>query len=83
MGRVYKELGKRNHEDPSEDLDQAAVRSSLGAAGLDPSIVDRALYDDHTMEDVRAEHEAAVSEVGAFGVPTIVFRPARGFSVRL
>lgn len=78
VGRVYEELGKRIHEDTSEDLDQAAVRSSLGDSGLDPSIVDRALDDDSTMEDIRAEHEAAVSEVGAFGVPTIVLATGQG-----
>jgi 2-hydroxychromene-2-carboxylate isomerase len=78
VGRVYEELGKRIHEDPSEDLDQAAVRSSLVDSGLDPSIVDRALDDDSTMEDIRAEHEAAVSEAGAFGVPTIVLATGQG-----
>jgi 2-hydroxychromene-2-carboxylate isomerase len=78
VGRVYEELGKRIHEDPSEDLDQAAVRSSLVDSGLNPSIIDRALNDDSTMEDVRAEHGAALSEVGAFGVPTIVLPTGQG-----
>jgi 2-hydroxychromene-2-carboxylate isomerase len=78
VGRVYEELGKRIHEDPSEDLDPSAVRSSLADSGLDPSIIDRALDDDSTMEDVRAEHGAALSEVGAFGVPTIVLATGQG-----
>jgi 2-hydroxychromene-2-carboxylate isomerase len=77
VGRVYEELGKRIHEDPSEDLDEAAVRSSLADSGLDPSIVDSALDDDSTMEDIRAD-EAAVSEGGAFGVPTIVLATGQG-----
>jgi hypothetical protein len=78
VGSVYEALGNRIHEVPSEDLDQAAVRASLGDAGLDPSIVDRALDDRSTMEDVRAEHDAAVAEVGAFGVPTIVLATGQG-----
>lgn len=78
VGRVYEALGKLIHEDSSEELDQGVVRSSLAHSGLDASLVDRALNDDSTMEDVRAEHEAAVSEVGAFGVPTIVLATGQG-----
>lgn len=78
VGRVYEALGKRIHEDPSEDLDQAALRASLEDAGLDPSIIDRALDDDSTMGDVRSEHEAAVSEVDVFGIPTLVLATGQG-----
>ena len=78
VGSVYEALGNRIHEVPSEDLDQAALRAALDDAGLDPSIVDRALDDRSTMEDVRAEHDAAVAEVGAFGVPTIVLATGQG-----
>ncbi|MBK5227474.1 MAG: DsbA family protein [Actinobacteria bacterium] len=78
VGRVYEALGGRIHEGPSEEMDQATVRSSLEDAGLDPTIVDRALDDDSTMADVRAEHDAAVSEVGVFGVPTIVLATGEG-----
>jgi hypothetical protein len=78
VGRVYEALGKHIHEDPSEDLDQAALRASLEDAGLDPSIIDRALDDDSTMGDVRSEHEAAVSEVDVFGIPTLVLATGQG-----
>jgi 2-hydroxychromene-2-carboxylate isomerase len=72
VGRVYKALGTRVHEAPSQDLDHVVMRSALEDEGFDPSMLDRALTDNSTAEDVRTEHVAAVSEVGAFGVPTIV-----------
>jgi 2-hydroxychromene-2-carboxylate isomerase len=72
VGDVYEALGKRVHEAPSQDLDHVAMRSALEDEGFDRSLLDRALSDNSTAEDVRTEHVAAVSEVGAFGVPTIV-----------
>ena len=72
VGRVYEAIGKRVHEAPSHELDHVAMQSALEDEGLDPSMLDRALSDNSTAEDVRNEHVAAVSEVGAFGVPTIV-----------
>jgi 2-hydroxychromene-2-carboxylate isomerase len=72
VGRVYEGLGTRVHEALSQDLDHVAIRSALEDEGLDPLMLDRALSDNSTAEDVRTEHVAAVSEVGAFGVPTIV-----------
>ena len=72
VGRVYEAIGKRVHEAPSQELDHAAMKSALEDEGLDPSMLDRALSDNSTAEDVRNEHVAAVSEVGAFGVPTLV-----------
>ena len=42
-------------------------------AGFDPTFVERALADDSTLAEVRAEHEDAGCDSGAHGVPTIVF----------
>jgi hypothetical protein len=77
VGRTYEAIGRRVH-DGDEELDPEVVRSSLEDVGLDPGLVDQALEDDSTMDDVRAEHDAAVTEVGAFGVPTIVLGSGRG-----
>lgn len=77
VGRVYEAIGARVH-DSDEELGPDAVRAALTDVGLDPAIVDRALEDDSTMEDVRAEHQAAVDDVGAFGVPTIVTTSGKG-----
>jgi 2-hydroxychromene-2-carboxylate isomerase len=78
VGRLYEALGDRIHEAPSEELNEATVRSSLRDAGLDPSMVDQALVDESTMHDVRDQHAAAVLEVGAFGVPTILLETGQG-----
>ena len=77
VGRVYEAIGRRVH-DGNEELDAEVVRRSLEDVGLDRGLVDQALEDDSTMDDVRAEHEAAVRDVGAFGVPTIVLGSGRG-----
>jgi 2-hydroxychromene-2-carboxylate isomerase len=77
VGRTYEAIGRRVH-DGDEELDSEVVRRSLEDVGLDPALVEQALQDDSTMDDVRAEHDAAVAEVGAFGVPTIVLGSGRG-----
>lgn len=77
VGEVYRAIGKRIHEG-DEDLAPGVVRAALEDAGFDEGLVDQALGDDSTMDAVRAEHDAAVSEVGAFGVPTIVCESGSG-----
>jgi hypothetical protein len=77
VGRTYEALGRRVH-DGDEELDPEVVRRSLEDVGLDPGLVDQALEDYSTMDEVRAEHDAAESDVGAFGVPTIVLDSGRG-----
>jgi 2-hydroxychromene-2-carboxylate isomerase len=50
----------------------------IAAAGFDPALVERAVADETTTADVRADHEHGVAEHGAHGVPTIVFPPEGG-----
>jgi 2-hydroxychromene-2-carboxylate isomerase len=76
-GRLYEALGTRVHED-GEDLSPDTVRAALKDVGLPPELVNAAMDDDSTMDEVRAEHEAAVSEAGCFGVPTIVSSSGKG-----
>jgi 2-hydroxychromene-2-carboxylate isomerase len=45
----------------------------IAAAGFDPSLVERAIADESTLDEVREEHVDAVVRYGAHGVPTIVF----------
>jgi 2-hydroxychromene-2-carboxylate isomerase len=77
-GRLYESLGKRVHESPAEALEEEVVRAALVDAALDRSMFDRARADDSTMDDVRSQHEKAVVEVGAFGVPVIVLPSGEG-----
>ncbi len=67
---VYTELGEAHHERDQPLADEATLRAAVTAAGLDGSIVERALTDDSVRAAVLAEHTAAV-ERGAFGVPTL------------
>jgi predicted DsbA family dithiol-disulfide isomerase len=77
MDRVYVALGERVHE-RKEEMDPDTVRAALGDAGLEASLVEEALADPSTIEDVKADHDAAVEDVGAFGVPTIVLTSGKG-----
>ncbi len=44
----------------------------LGRMGLDPGLVDAAIADPTTGDEVLAEHRR-VTEAGGFGVPTLFF----------
>jgi protein-disulfide isomerase-like protein with CxxC motif len=45
----------------------------IAAAGFDPLLVERAVADESTLAEVRAEHFDAAARYGAHGVPTLVF----------
>jgi 2-hydroxychromene-2-carboxylate isomerase len=72
VGRVYESLGRRVHEAPNEPIEGEVIRTALIEAGLEPSMLDRAIDDNSTTDDVRTQHAKAVAETGAFGVPVIV-----------
>ena len=74
---VYSAMGARVH-DRDEQLSGDVVKAALSDAGLDPGLLDRALSDESTTEDVCVDHEAVVERVGAFGVPTIVLASGKG-----
>lgn len=78
VGRVYEALGNLIHEPPSEELSESTLRLAIQEAEQDPSMVDRALNDESTMQEVRDQHVSAVLEVGAFGVPTILLETGKG-----
>ena len=77
MGRVYAAIGDRTHERGTR-LARSAVEDALESCGFDVGLVDKAIDDETTMQTVRREHDAAVAEVGAFGVPTVVLPNGRG-----
>ncbi len=68
VGRAFFYDGIKTHV-PDE---HAAV---ISQAGFDASYVERAIDDPTTLVEVRDEHLGAVAQVGAHGVPTIVFHP--------
>jgi predicted DsbA family dithiol-disulfide isomerase len=69
--RLYLTLGAARHGHGENIKDLDVIRAAAKQADLDPGIVDAALADDSTIQDVLADHEEAVQRYRAFGVPTI------------
>ncbi len=74
--RLYEVLGTAIHE---QDVDirepgvfQQAIRDALAEAGLDPTLLQRAMDDASILADLRAAHQQAVEQYGAYGVPWLV-----------
>lgn len=79
IGRFYAALGKRIWEQAPPMEDQlVAVREALEEAGFDPGLVDQAMEDPSTWDEVLAEHRALVENTRSFGVPTIVLDGGEG-----
>jgi predicted DsbA family dithiol-disulfide isomerase len=78
VGRFYAALDARTWDDTQDIRDIDVIRSSVADSGADPAVVDAALADPSTWDRVVAEHHAVVSEVGAFGVPTIRLDGGKG-----
>jgi 2-hydroxychromene-2-carboxylate isomerase len=74
---LYKAIGQRTHEVPRR-LTNALLREVVNDSGLGGDLVDRAIADPKTKEDVLRDHRTAVEQVGAFGVPTIVLESGKG-----
>ena len=69
--KLYLALGAAQHGRRENIRDAEGVRVALQKAELDPALVDAALSDDSTTNDVLADHQEAVNRYRAFGVPTI------------
>jgi hypothetical protein len=72
LDRWYWAAGTALHVDGRKPHRPEVARALLEELGLDPGILDRALEDPTTADEVRLEHEIVVDK-GAFGVPTLVF----------
>jgi predicted DsbA family dithiol-disulfide isomerase len=66
VGHAFHMEGRKTHE-----ID--VHRALLDELGVGAGVVDEALADPTTGDEVRADHDWAVGEKGAFGVPTLVF----------
>ncbi|HLX59092.1 MAG TPA: DsbA family protein [Ktedonobacteraceae bacterium] len=69
--RLYFALGAARHGYGEDIRLLDVVRASLQRADLDPTLVDAALDDESTIQDVLDDHNEAVQRYRAFGVPTI------------
>jgi hypothetical protein len=68
----YARAGKALHEDGHKPHEPAVARHLLAEIGLDPALVDQAIADPTTHDEVRAEHQRVI-DAGGFGVPTLFF----------
>lgn len=72
VDRYYAVAGSWLHEQARKPHSPEAARAVLAEIGADPALVDAALADPTTTDEVRADHDAVLAK-GAFGVPTLVF----------
>ena len=68
----YALAGRALHVEGRKPHEPAVARHLLGEMGLDPALVDEAIADQSTHDEVHAEHNKVV-DAGGFGVPTLFF----------
>jgi 2-hydroxychromene-2-carboxylate isomerase len=73
----YARAGQALHVDGHKPHDPVVARHLLGELGLDPALVDEAIADPTTHDEVRAEHDKVMA-AGGYGVPTLFFPAADG-----
>lgn len=73
LSRWYELVGRSFFEDGVKTFVPEVHAEVLASAGFDPALVERAIADESTSDEVHAEHEFAATTYGAHGVPTIVF----------
>ena len=72
LDRWYEVAGRTLHEEGQRPHRPDVARHLLADLGLDPDLVDQALGDETTHDDVKADH-ARVIAAGGYGVPTLFF----------
>ena len=72
LDRWYERAGRALHEEGHKPHEPAVARHLLEEIGLDPALVDQAIEDQTTHDEVRDEHQR-VMDSGGFGVPTLFF----------
>lgn len=66
----YERAGRALHEEGHKPHQKDVARHLLGEIGLSPDLVDEAIADPTTNEDVLADHRRVV-DAGGYGVPTL------------
>ncbi|MFF0815425.1 DsbA family protein [Rhodococcus sp. NPDC003318] len=68
----YERIGRGLHADGEKPHQPETARRMLAEIGVDPRVLDEAIADPTTHDDVRADHRRVV-DAGGFGVPTLFF----------
>lgn len=66
----YATIGRVLHEEGGKPHDPGVARTLLADIGVEPELLDAALADETTHDEVRADHQR-VLDAGGFGVPTL------------
>jgi 2-hydroxychromene-2-carboxylate isomerase len=66
----YATTGHLLHTEGGKPHDPAVARTLLTGIGVEPELLDAALADESTHDEVRADHQRVV-DAGGFGVPTL------------
>lgn len=72
LDRWYERSARALHVDGLKPHEPAVARHLVAEIGLDPAIVDEAIADQSTHDEVRDEHQR-VMDAGGYGVPTLFF----------
>jgi len=68
----YAAVGRELHELGGKPHDPEVARRLLDDLGLAPGLLDEALADETTHDEIRADHQRVV-DAGGYGVPTLFF----------
>ena len=68
----YARAGRALHVEGHKPHEPDVARHLLAEIGLDPAVVDRAMADPTTHDEIRTEHQRVI-DAGGFGVPTLFF----------
>lgn len=71
IDRLYIELGKARHDHQQDIGTGEVMQAVLSAVGLDTTLLNRAMSDDSTLDDVQNSHIEAL-RLGSFGVPALL-----------
>jgi len=72
LDRWYESAGRALHEEGRKPHEPDVARHLLQTLDLDPALVDAAIADPSTHDEVKAEHDKVVA-AGGYGVPTLFF----------
>ena len=72
VDRWYEIAGRTLHEEGQRSHRPDVARHLLAEIGLDPDVVDQALADPTTHDDIKADHDRVI-RAGGYGVPTLFF----------
>jgi 2-hydroxychromene-2-carboxylate isomerase len=66
----YATTGRLLHAEGGKPHDPAVARTLLAGIGVEPELLDEALADETTHDEIRADHQR-VLDAGGYGVPTL------------